>query len=199
MRRSSTSRRPRRSGLRFRRHCSLVPTRSSNKVPFCCGARVRSWHETAVVCVPTNVCSWWKSGHEADITARPILTFRCSAQPKSRTATGAQRAPEWHLAVRLSSGMLVTSRARAGFQGATHCDKDFSTLSTERVDRAQWRHTIRIVHRHRRAFQRGRRGATLRKGRSMMGQARQCTCAEGQRTGRAIDRSEPCHGWLLMR
>jgi hypothetical protein len=27
------------------------------------------------------------------------------------------------------------------------------------------------------AFQRGRRGATLRKGRSMMGQARQCTCA----------------------
>ena len=97
-------------------------------------------------------------------------------------------------------GMPVTSRgARAGFQGATHCDKDFSTLSTERVDRAQWRHTIRIVHRHRRAFQRGRRGATLRKGRSMMGQARQCTCAEGQRTGRAIDRSEPCHGWLLMR
>src|SRR3989442_1884522 len=47
-------------------------------------------------------------------------------------------------------GMPVTSRgARAGFQGATHCDKDFSTLSTERVDRAQWRHTIRIVHRHR--------------------------------------------------
>ena len=97
-------------------------------------------------------------------------------------------------------GMPVTSRgAHAGFQRATHCDKDFSTLSTERVDRAQWRHTIRIVHRHRRAFQRGRRGATLRKGRSMMGQARQCTCAEGQRTGRSIDRSEPCHGWLLMR
>jgi hypothetical protein len=97
-------------------------------------------------------------------------------------------------------GMPVTSRgAHAGFQMATHCDKDFSTLSTERVDRAHWRHTIRIVHRHRRAFQRGRRGATLRKGRSMMGQARQCTCAEGQRTGRSIDRSEPCHGWLLMR
>ena len=38
-----------------------------------------------------------------------------------------------------------------------------------RLDRAQWRHTIRIVHRHCRAFQRGRRGATLRKGRSMMG------------------------------
>jgi hypothetical protein len=53
--------------------------------------------------------------------------------------------------------------------GATHCDKNFSTLSTERLDRAQWRHTIRIVHRHYRAFQRGRRGTTLRKGRSMMG------------------------------
>ena len=38
-----------------------------------------------------------------------------------------------------------------------------------RLDRAQWRHTIRIVHRHCRVFQRGRRGATFRKGRSMMG------------------------------
>jgi hypothetical protein len=38
-----------------------------------------------------------------------------------------------------------------------------STLSTEeRLDRAQLRHTIRSVHRHCRAFQRGRRGATLR-------------------------------------
>src|SRR5262249_8848432 len=75
--------------------------------------------------------------------------------------------------------------------------QNFWTLSTERLDRAQWRHTIRIVHRHCRVFQRGRRGATLRKERSMMGQARQCTCAEGQRTGRYIDRYEPCHGWLL--
>jgi len=33
------------------------------------GARVRNWHETAVLCVPTNVCSWWKSGRAADITA----------------------------------------------------------------------------------------------------------------------------------
>ena len=31
-----------------------------------------------------------------------------------------------------------------------------------RLDRAQSRHTIRIVHRHCRVFQRGRRGATLR-------------------------------------
>src|SRR5260370_7561655 len=29
--------------------------------------------------------------------------FRSSAHPKSRTATGAQRAPEWHLAVRPSA------------------------------------------------------------------------------------------------
>ena len=192
MRRSSTSRRPRRSGLRFRAHCSLVPTRSSNKVPFCCGARVRSWHETAVVCVPTNVCSWWKSGHEADITARPILTFRCSAQPKSRTATGAQRAAEWHLAVR-------PSPQDARHRGYTLRSVDNVEKFSSGLDRTQWRHTLRIVHRHYRAFQCGRRGATLRKGRSMMGQARQCTCAEGQRTGRSIDRSEPCHGWLLMR
>jgi hypothetical protein len=27
-------------------------------------------HETDVLCVPTNVCSWWKSGHAADITAK---------------------------------------------------------------------------------------------------------------------------------
>jgi hypothetical protein len=27
-------------------------------------------HETDVQCVPTNVCSWWKSGHAADITAK---------------------------------------------------------------------------------------------------------------------------------
>jgi hypothetical protein len=26
------------------------------------------WHETDVLCVPTNVCSRWKSGHAADIT-----------------------------------------------------------------------------------------------------------------------------------
>jgi hypothetical protein len=32
-----------------------------------------------------------------------IDPFRSSAQPKSRTATGAQRAPEWHLAVRPSA------------------------------------------------------------------------------------------------
>src|SRR6516165_6985533 len=31
---------------------------------------VASWHETDVLCVPTNVCSWWKSGHAADITAK---------------------------------------------------------------------------------------------------------------------------------
>jgi len=63
-------------------------------------------------------------------------------------------------------------------------------------ERASLREIIAIL---RETFQCGRRGATLRKGRSMMGQARQCTCAEGQRTGRSIDRSEPCHGWLLMR
>ena len=28
------------------------------------------WHETAGLIVPTNVCSWWKSGRAADITAQ---------------------------------------------------------------------------------------------------------------------------------
>jgi hypothetical protein len=32
-------------------------------------ANDRSWHETAALCVPTNVCSWGKSGRAADITA----------------------------------------------------------------------------------------------------------------------------------
>jgi cupin superfamily acireductone dioxygenase involved in methionine salvage len=33
------------------------------------GGNGRCWHETDVLCVPTNVCSWWKSGHAADIAA----------------------------------------------------------------------------------------------------------------------------------
>jgi hypothetical protein len=30
----------------------------------------RFWRETAVLCVPANVCSWGKSGRAADITAK---------------------------------------------------------------------------------------------------------------------------------
>src|SRR5690242_8966069 len=30
---------------------------------------VSFWHETAVLCVPANVCSWGESGRAADITA----------------------------------------------------------------------------------------------------------------------------------
>ena len=152
-----------------------------------------------------NVRSPVANGGKADkIYSIRVLRISTHSGPQPSRNPALQRAPNalqnGTSLLGRPPGMPVTSRgARARFQGATHCDKDFSTLSTERVDRAQWRHTIRIVHRHRRAFQRGRRGATLRKGRSMMGQARQCTCAEGQRTGRAIDRSEPCHGWLLMR
>src|SRR5262249_49160101 len=33
-------------------------------------AHSRLWHKTAVLCVPTNVCSWGKSGRAADITAK---------------------------------------------------------------------------------------------------------------------------------
>jgi hypothetical protein len=125
--------------------------------------------------------------------------FRSSARPKSRTATRAQRAPEWHLPVRPSAQDAPSPSARRSFRNYTLRSVDNVEKFLSGLDRAQWRHTLRIVHRHYRVFQRGRRGATLRKGRSMMGQARQCTCAEGQRTGRSIDRSEPCHGWPLMR
>src|SRR5262249_56050305 len=38
--------------------------------------------------------------------------FRSSAQPKSRIATGAQRAPEWHLAVRPSARDAPSPAAR---------------------------------------------------------------------------------------
>src|SRR5262249_43204335 len=70
--------------------------------------------------------------------------------------------------------MPVTSRAALvpEFQGAyTLRSVDNVEKLLSGLDRTQWRHTLRIVHRHYRAFQRGRRGATLRKGRSMMGQA----------------------------
>src|SRR5262249_25044067 len=88
--------------------------------------------------------------------------FRSSAQTKSRTATRVQRAPEWHLAVRPSA-------QDARHRGYTLRSVDNVEKFLSGLDRTQWRHTLRIVHRHYRAFQRGRRGATLRKGRSMMG------------------------------
>src|SRR5262249_27951430 len=46
-------------------------------VPFVASAHGRSWHETAVLCVPANVCSWGKSGRAADITA--MTNFEPSA------------------------------------------------------------------------------------------------------------------------
>ena len=99
--------------------------------------------------------------------------FRSSPQTKSRTATRAQRAPEWHLAVRPSAqdARHQPRGARAGIPrdyGYTLRLVDNVEKSLSGLDRAQWRHTIRIVHRHCRVFQRGRRGATLRKGRSTM-------------------------------
>jgi hypothetical protein len=41
---------------------------------------VRNWHETDVLCAPTNVCSWWKSGHAAeeeisDVSLRTFYVF----------------------------------------------------------------------------------------------------------------------------
>jgi hypothetical protein len=49
---------------------------------------------------------------------------------------GAQCAPEWHIAVRLSARDARHQPRSCRDSKATHCDKDFSTLSTERVDRA---------------------------------------------------------------
>jgi hypothetical protein len=60
--------------------------------------------------------------------------------------------------------------ARAGIpRGYTLRPVDNVDKFLSGLDRAQWRHTLGIVHRHYRAFQRGRCGATLRKGRSTMG------------------------------
>jgi len=38
---------------------------------------VAFWHETAVLCVPANVCSWGKSGRAADITAMTDFDRYC--------------------------------------------------------------------------------------------------------------------------
>jgi hypothetical protein len=38
-------------------------------MPFAAIAHGRLWHETDVLCVPTNVCSWGNSGRAADIAA----------------------------------------------------------------------------------------------------------------------------------
>jgi hypothetical protein len=47
----------------------------------------RIWHETDVLCVPTNVCSWGKSGRAADITAMTEVDPKPTwAGLKSRTA-----------------------------------------------------------------------------------------------------------------
>ena len=35
---------------------------------------VACWHETDVLCVPTNVCSWWKAAMQRTSPQRPILT-----------------------------------------------------------------------------------------------------------------------------
>src|SRR6516225_12224644 len=43
----------------------------------CNGLLQHNRHETDVLCVPTNVCSWWKSGRAADITA--MTNFEPSA------------------------------------------------------------------------------------------------------------------------
>jgi hypothetical protein len=40
----------------------------------------RFWRETAVLCVPANVCSWGKSGRAADITAKTDFELKRSSE-----------------------------------------------------------------------------------------------------------------------
>ena len=56
---------------------------------------------------------------------------------------------------------LVKRREALPLLGVAAAAVDIVEKFLLRLDRAQWRHTIRIVHRHCRAFQRGRRGATV--------------------------------------
>jgi phenylpyruvate tautomerase PptA (4-oxalocrotonate tautomerase family) len=46
-------------------------------------------HETAVLCVPTNVCSWWKSGRASDIIAMTAFD-RCGPHA-AKLGTGCRR------------------------------------------------------------------------------------------------------------
>jgi hypothetical protein len=55
---------------------------------FAAPAQDRLWHETAVLCVPANVCLWGKSGRAADVTAMTDFDpDRTIADPKCSTAT----------------------------------------------------------------------------------------------------------------
>src|SRR5947207_4069420 len=68
-----------------RRSDRITATKSS---PGNFGLLQHNRHETDVLCVPTNVCSGWKSGHAADITAKTgldlsatsVRNFCCDAQ-----------------------------------------------------------------------------------------------------------------------
>jgi len=49
---------------------------------FAASAHGRFWHETDVLCVPTNFCSWWKSGHAADITVKTDFDPKATLQAR---------------------------------------------------------------------------------------------------------------------
>ena len=98
--------------------------------------------------------------------------------------------------------MPVTSRAALvpEFQGATRCalwitSKNFCRGLTAPNGGIRSASSIGTIVRSSAVVV----GQRFERGVPRWGQARQCTCAEGQRTGRSIDRSESCHGWLLMR
>jgi hypothetical protein len=85
------------------------------------------------------------------------MTAPVSFREKVRFFSLAPRAPSIHDPLRSKAGSKSRSAANPDTPSVDIVEKYLS-----RLDRARWRHTIRIVHRHCRVFQRGRRGATLR-------------------------------------
>jgi len=85
------------------------------------------WHETAALCVLTNVCSWWKSGHAADTTAKTgfdpsatsarfavmhsgVRVQRCGNVRPLSLRKGLHEATRVHLAARRRGGVARRGR-----------------------------------------------------------------------------------------
>jgi hypothetical protein len=85
------------------------------------------WHETAALCVRTNVCSWWKSGQAADTTAKTgfdpsatsarfavmhsgVRVQRCGNVRPLSLRKGLHEATRVHLAARRRGGVARRGR-----------------------------------------------------------------------------------------
>ena len=155
------------------------------RVPFVVPARLAGEVDT-----PLDITHLEHLIAQKHLLARSRSDAAVSARPNRRRRTRLRRLIAWKLkgesgrdVAILGSNMLCVSLmesapdarhqprgARAGIpRGYTLRPVDNVERFLLGLDHAQWRHTLGIVHRHYRAFQRGRRGATLRKGRSTMG------------------------------